>query len=99
MVDSLVIALGTYKVHTDGGDVAFCVGVIGKAQQQAGLPNAGVSDEEQLEQVIVSVWRSVERNRKERLLSRRGGGPGIDGGKDREKTLQHTHTRSSQLSE
>lgn len=88
---------GTYKVHTDGGDVAFCVGVIGKTQQQAGLSNARVADEEQLEQVIVSVCGGQSSATGWRPSFRRGRGPGIDGREDRVNTLQRR--RSSQLSE
>ena len=36
----------TYKVHTDGWDVAFGVGIIGEPKQQARLANTAVSDEE-----------------------------------------------------
>lgn len=36
----------TYKINSDGGDVGLCVGVIGEAQQQAGLADAGVADEQ-----------------------------------------------------
>jgi hypothetical protein len=45
----------TYEVHTDGGDITFGVGVIGKTQQQARLSDTGVTDEEKLEQVVVSI--------------------------------------------
>lgn len=44
----------THKVNTDGGDVALCVCVVGESKQQARLSNARVSDEEQLEEVVVS---------------------------------------------
>lgn len=43
-----------YKVDTDCGNVGLGVGVIGKSQEQARLSNTGVTDEEQLEEVIVS---------------------------------------------
>lgn len=45
---------GTHEVDTDGGDVALSVGIIGKPEQQARLANTGISDEEQLEKVVVS---------------------------------------------
>jgi hypothetical protein len=45
----------TYEVNTDSRNVAFRVGVIGETEQQARLSNTGVSDEEQLEEVIVSI--------------------------------------------
>ena len=44
----------TYEVDTDGGDVRLGVGVVGKSQQQARLSNTGVTDEEELEEVVVS---------------------------------------------
>ena len=48
-----------YKVDPDGGNVAFCVGVIGKSKQQARLSDARVSDKEELEQVVVSICMFV----------------------------------------
>lgn len=47
--------ISTYEVNTDGRNVAFRVGVIGETEQQARLSNTGVSDEEELEEVIVSI--------------------------------------------
>lgn len=44
----------THKVNTDGGDVGLSVGIVGESQQQARLSNTGVTDEEELEKVIVS---------------------------------------------
>lgn len=44
----------TYEVNTDSGDIAFCVGIVGKSKQQARLSNTGVSDKEELEEVVVS---------------------------------------------
>lgn len=44
----------TYEVDTDGGDIAFCVGVIGESKQQTGLSDAGVSNKEKLEEIVVS---------------------------------------------
>lgn len=46
------------EVDADGGDVALGVGVVGESQEQAGLSDAGVTDEEELEEVVVSVIRS-----------------------------------------
>lgn len=45
---------GTYEVHTDGGDVGLGVGVVGETKEQAGLSDTGVTDEEELEEVVVS---------------------------------------------
>lgn len=44
-----------YEVDTDCGDVGLGVGVVGEPQEQARLSNTGVTDEEQLEKVVVSV--------------------------------------------
>jgi hypothetical protein len=44
----------TYEVDADGRDVGLCVGVVGETQQQARLADTGVSDEQQLEEVVVS---------------------------------------------
>ena len=43
-----------YEVNTDCGDVGLGVSVVGKSQEQSRLSNTGVSDEEQLEEVVVS---------------------------------------------
>jgi hypothetical protein len=51
----------TYEVNTDGRNVAFRVGIIGESEQQTRLSNTGVSDEEELEEVIVSI--SVRKGR------------------------------------
>ena len=44
----------THKVNTDGGDVALCVCIVGESKQQAGLSHTRITDEEELEEVIVS---------------------------------------------
>lgn len=56
----------TYEVNADCRDVAFGVGIIGKTKQQARLSNTGVTDEEQLEKVIVSI--SMVRQRRSASL-------------------------------
>lgn len=59
----------TYEIDTNGGDVGLSVGVIGESQKQARLSNTGVTDEEELEEVVVpvdglvSTWRREERYR------------------------------------
>lgn len=65
------------EIDTDGGDVRLGVGVIGKSQQQARLSNTGITDEEELEEVVVfgvhdgGCWRLCwnGRNRSGRLES------------------------------
>ena len=44
----------THKVDADGGDVALCVCVVGESKQQARLSDTRVTDEEELEEVVVS---------------------------------------------
>lgn len=44
----------TYEVYADGRDVALRVGVVCEPQEQAGLSDAGVTDEEEFEEVVVS---------------------------------------------
>jgi hypothetical protein len=45
---------GAYEVDADGGDVGLCVGVVGEPQEQARLADTGVTDEQQLEEIVVS---------------------------------------------
>ena len=42
-----------FEVNTDGRDVGFRVGVVGKTKQQARLSDARVSNEQDFEEVIV----------------------------------------------
>ena len=44
-----------YKIDTNGGNVGLGVGIVGKSEEQAGLSNTGISDEEELKEVVVSV--------------------------------------------
>ena len=48
-----------YEVNTNGGYVAFSVCVVGESKQQAGLSDSGISDEEQLEEVVVSEQKGL----------------------------------------
>ena len=52
-------ASSTYEINTNSRDVALRVCIIGEPQQQAGLPNTRVPDEEELEEVVVSVRARV----------------------------------------
>lgn len=45
----------TYKIHTNRGDVAFRVGIIGESKKQARLSNTGVPNKQELEEVVVSI--------------------------------------------
>jgi hypothetical protein len=44
----------TYEVDTNGRDIGFGICVVGESKQQARLSDSGVTDEQELEQVIVS---------------------------------------------
>lgn len=52
---SVMAVISTYEIDTDGRNVGFCVGIVGETQQQARLSNTGVTDKEELEEVVVSV--------------------------------------------
>lgn len=60
-----------YEVNADGRDIGLCVGVVGESQEQAGLADTGVADEQQLEEVVVS----------DRLLAAARGGACVSGGR------------------
>ena len=38
--------VSAYEINTNGGNVGFCVGVIGKSEKQTRLSDTGVSDKE-----------------------------------------------------
>lgn len=44
-----------YEVDTNSRDIRLSVGIVGEPQQQTGLSYTGVSDEEELEEIVVSV--------------------------------------------
>lgn len=44
----------THEIDTDSRDIGLGVGVIGESQEQTRLSNAGISDEEELEEIVVS---------------------------------------------
>lgn len=44
----------SYKVHPNSRDVAFRVCVVGKSQQQTRLSNTRVTDQQELEKIVVS---------------------------------------------
>jgi hypothetical protein len=45
----------THEVNTDSRDVALGVCVVGETEEQAGLSDTRVTDEEELEEVVVSI--------------------------------------------
>lgn len=50
---------GPYKVNANSRNVAFSICVIRKSQQQAGLSDSGIPDQEELEQIVVSAFESI----------------------------------------
>ena len=64
-LDGLAVELdgADLKVDADGGDVGFRVGVVGESEEKARLADAGVSDEQELEEVI-AVGRGEGRTNK-----------------------------------
>ena len=51
----------THKIDTDGRDVALGVSVVGESEQQTRLSDTRVTDQEELEEVVVSVELLYER--------------------------------------
>jgi len=43
-----------YEVDADSGNVGLGVGVVGEPQEQARLADTGVTDEQELEEIVVS---------------------------------------------
>ena len=58
--------LVTYEVDADGRDVGLGISVVGEPQEQARLADTGITDEQQLEQVVVSNMLSAVGCRDER---------------------------------
>lgn len=54
----------TYEVNTDSRDVALGVGVVCESEQQTRLSDTRVADQEELEEVVVSVQEMCERRLK-----------------------------------
>jgi hypothetical protein len=56
-LDGLSIQLNgaDLKVHTNGRNVGFRVGIVGKSKKQTRFTNTRVSNEEELEQIIAAV--------------------------------------------
>jgi hypothetical protein len=48
-----------YEVDTNSRDIRLSVGIVGEPQQQTGLSYTGVSDEEELKEIVVSVGDHV----------------------------------------
>ncbi len=48
------LVAGTYEIDTNSGNVGLGVGIIGETEQQARLSYTRVTDEEELEEVVVS---------------------------------------------
>ena len=49
----------SHKIHTNGRDIAFGICIVGKSEKQARLSYTGVTDKEELEEVVISVDSGV----------------------------------------
>lgn len=52
----------TYEVNTDGGNVALGVSVVCESKQQTRLSDTGITDQEELEEIVVSAEDLYERH-------------------------------------
>lgn len=53
----------TYKIDSNCADIALCICVIGKSEQQTGLSNARIADQQQFEEIIAAnVQRKASLN-------------------------------------
>lgn len=54
-LDGLALKLNSadLEINADRRDVALGIGIVGETEEQAGLADTGVADEEQLEEVVV----------------------------------------------
>jgi len=50
---SLELNSANLEIDTDGRDVTFCVGIVRKAEEEARLSNARVTNEKEFEKVVV----------------------------------------------
>jgi hypothetical protein len=57
----------THEIDTDGRDVGLGIGVIGESQEKTRLSNTGVSDEEELEEIVVSSWCQIQKLSRSRI--------------------------------
>ena len=83
-----------YKVNADGGDVGLCVGIVGEPQEQARLADTGVTDEQQLEEVVVSGILSAAASGKVCVSGRRRGSRQTVGGEDAVEELKCQQTKA-----
>lgn len=52
----------TYEVYSDSTDIAFCVCVISKSQQETRFSNAWIADQQQFEEIItakINKWNAL----------------------------------------
>jgi hypothetical protein len=49
-----VLGSTTYEIDTNGGDITFRIGIIGKTEQKTGLSNTGVTNKKKLEEIIAT---------------------------------------------
>lgn len=46
------------EIDADGADVAFRIGIVGESQQKAGFANAGVTNQQKLEQIVAAMTKT-----------------------------------------
>lgn len=54
----------THEVNTDGGDVRLGIGIVCESQEETRLSDSRVSNQEELEEVVVSVRPRQSWNRR-----------------------------------
>lgn len=56
-ISHIITQSTTYEIHANCADITLCICVIGKSEQQAGLSNARVADQQQFEEIIATKCR------------------------------------------
>jgi len=66
--DRLAFKLDSTNLEVDAnrGDVTFCVGIVCKTEEEAGFSNTRVTDEKELEELIVLAGVHVKEGGKEK---------------------------------
>ena len=56
-LDNFILQLdgSDFEIDTNGADVRLAVGIVGKAKEQTRFTNTGISNQQQLEQIIIIV--------------------------------------------
>lgn len=71
-LDRLSVQLdrSNFEVNANGGNVGFGVGVVRESKEQTRLTDAGVSNKEQLEQIIAVVAKRLEEEQEEGIRNK-----------------------------